>query len=88
MGACPVSGALSHIVGNGLMLVGDAAHHTEPITGGGIMAALQSGTIAGQVANKRCAKTIRRSECFENTKLSGTVPLVKHASARTKSKNS
>ncbi len=52
MGACPVSGALSHIVGNGLMLVGDAAHHTEPITGGGIMAALQSGTIAGQVANK------------------------------------
>ena len=52
LGACPVSGALSHIVGNGLMLVGDAAHHTEPITGGGIMAALQSGTIAGQVANK------------------------------------
>jgi len=52
MGACPVSGALSHIMGNGLMLVGDAAHHTEPITGGGIMAALQSGTIAGQVANK------------------------------------
>jgi digeranylgeranylglycerophospholipid reductase len=52
MGACPVSGALSHIVSNGLMLVGDAAHHTEPITGGGIMAALQSGTIAGQVANK------------------------------------
>jgi digeranylgeranylglycerophospholipid reductase len=34
------------------MLVGDAAHHTDPITGGGIMAALQSGTIAGQVANK------------------------------------
>jgi digeranylgeranylglycerophospholipid reductase len=52
MGACPVSDALSHIVSNGLMLVGDAAHHTEPITGGGIMAALQSGTIAGKVANK------------------------------------
>ena len=52
MGACPVSDALSHIVSNGLMLVGDAAHHTEPITGGGIMAALQSGTIAGQVASK------------------------------------
>ena len=52
MGACPVSDTLSHIVSNGLMLVGDAAHHTEPITGGGIMAALQSGTIAGQVASK------------------------------------
>jgi len=52
MGACPVSDALAHTVSNGLMLVGDAAHHTDPITGGGIMAALQSGTIAGQVANK------------------------------------
>ncbi|MFZ0925478.1 MAG: NAD(P)/FAD-dependent oxidoreductase [Halobacteriota archaeon] len=52
MGACPVSDALTHIVRDGLMLVGDAAHHTEPITGGGIMAALQSGTIAGKVANK------------------------------------
>jgi digeranylgeranylglycerophospholipid reductase len=52
MGACPVSDALPHTVHNGLMLVGDAAHHTDPITGGGIMAALQSGTLAGQVANK------------------------------------
>jgi digeranylgeranylglycerophospholipid reductase len=34
------------------MLVGDAARHTDPITGGGIMAALQSGTIAGVVASK------------------------------------
>jgi digeranylgeranylglycerophospholipid reductase len=52
MGACPVSDALPHTVRNGLMLVGDAAHHTEPITGGGIIAALQSGTLAGTVANK------------------------------------
>jgi digeranylgeranylglycerophospholipid reductase len=56
MGACPVSDALPHTVSNGLMLVGDAAHHTDPITGGGIMAALQSGTIAGQVANKAVRK--------------------------------
>ncbi|HYA32406.1 MAG TPA: NAD(P)/FAD-dependent oxidoreductase [Candidatus Bathyarchaeia archaeon] len=52
MGACPVSDALSRTVGDGLMLVGDAAHHTDPITGGGIMAALQSGTLAAQVASK------------------------------------
>jgi digeranylgeranylglycerophospholipid reductase len=52
MGGCPVSDALPTIVGDGLMLVGDAARHTEPITGGGIMAALQSGTIAGGVASK------------------------------------
>jgi digeranylgeranylglycerophospholipid reductase len=55
MGACPVSDALPHTVSNGLMLVGDAAHHTDPITGRGIMA-LQSGTIAGQVANKAVRK--------------------------------
>jgi digeranylgeranylglycerophospholipid reductase len=52
VGACPVSDALPTIVSDGLMLVGDAARHTEPITGGGIMAALQSGTIAGMVAKK------------------------------------
>jgi digeranylgeranylglycerophospholipid reductase len=52
MGGCPVSDELPTIVGDGLMLVGDAARHTEPITGGGIMAALQSGTIAGGVASK------------------------------------
>ena len=52
MGGCPVSDALPTIVGDGLMLVGDAARHTEPVTGGGIMAALQSGTIAGGVASK------------------------------------
>jgi digeranylgeranylglycerophospholipid reductase len=52
VGGCPVSDALPTIVGDGLMLVGDAARHTEPITGGGIMAALQSGTMAGLVASK------------------------------------
>jgi digeranylgeranylglycerophospholipid reductase len=52
VGGCPVSDSLPTIVGDGLMLIGDAARHTEPITGGGIMAALQSGTIAGVVASK------------------------------------
>jgi digeranylgeranylglycerophospholipid reductase len=52
VGGCPVSDSLPTIVGDGLMLIGDAARHTEPVTGGGIMAALQSGTIAGVVASK------------------------------------
>ena len=52
MGAVPVSDALETIVSDGLMLVGDAAHHTEPLTGGGIIAALESGMIAGAVARK------------------------------------
>jgi digeranylgeranylglycerophospholipid reductase len=52
MGGVPVSDALETIVSDGLMLVGDAAHHTEPLTGGGIIAALESGMIAGAVASK------------------------------------
>jgi len=56
VGGVPASDALKTTINDGLMLVGDAAHHTDPITGGGIMAALQSGTIAGQVANKAVRK--------------------------------
>lgn len=32
------------------MLVGDAAHHTEPATGDGIITAMDSGALAGRVA--------------------------------------
>jgi digeranylgeranylglycerophospholipid reductase len=34
------------------MLVGDAARHTEPMSGAGIMAAIDSGKTAGGVARK------------------------------------
>jgi digeranylgeranylglycerophospholipid reductase len=34
------------------MLVGDAAHQTDPLTGGGILNAMQAGAIAGEVAAK------------------------------------
>jgi len=37
---------------NGLLLVGDAARHVNPITGGGILQALQGGAIAGDVIAK------------------------------------
>jgi len=49
-GGIPVSGGIDKIYDGGLMLVGDAGHLTDPITGGGIKHALWSGEIAGQVA--------------------------------------
>ena len=49
-GGVPVSGGIDKIYDGGLMLVGDAGHLTDPITGGGIKHALWSGEIAGQVA--------------------------------------
>ncbi len=52
IGGVPLSDALKTIVSNGLMLIGDAARHTEPITGGGILTAIGGGTIAGEVAQK------------------------------------
>ena len=52
MGGVPVSGELETIVGNGLMLVGDAAHHCDPLTGGGVINAMEGGRIAGDVARK------------------------------------
>jgi digeranylgeranylglycerophospholipid reductase len=52
MGGTPLSDALKTLVSNGLMLVGDAARHTEPITGSGIPSAIRDGTIAGEVAQK------------------------------------
>ncbi|MGZ4934824.1 MAG: geranylgeranyl reductase family protein [Halobacteriota archaeon] len=52
MGGVPVSDALETIVSDGLMLVGDAAHHTLPLVGGGITTAMDGGAIAGRVAGK------------------------------------
>ena len=37
-------------IGNGVMLVGDAAHQTNPMTGGGIASGMKGGQIAGKVA--------------------------------------
>ena len=52
MGGVPVSDALTTIVSDGLMLVGDAAHHTLPLVGGGIITAMDGGALAGRVARK------------------------------------
>ena len=52
LGGTPVSDALKTTIGDGLMLVGDAARHTHPVTGGGMLQAIASGQIAGEVARK------------------------------------
>ncbi len=52
MGGVPLSDELRTVVGEGLMLVGDAAHHCDPLSGGGITSAMEGGKIAGEVASK------------------------------------
>jgi digeranylgeranylglycerophospholipid reductase len=50
MGGVPCTGGLKEIVGDNVMLVGDAAHQANPLTGGGITNAMKAGRIAGRVA--------------------------------------
>ena len=49
-GAVPVGYGLPRIVGDGIMLIGDAAHHSDPISGGGIANAMFSGKYAAETA--------------------------------------
>lgn len=49
-GAIPVGGPLAVTQKDNMLLVGDAAGHTHPITGGGVMSALVGGEIAGRLA--------------------------------------
>jgi len=46
----PVSGVLDGIVGDGLMLVGDAAGQLVPMTGAGVHSGVEAGRMAGGVA--------------------------------------
>jgi digeranylgeranylglycerophospholipid reductase len=54
-GAVPVSEPVETVRDN-LILVGDAARHTDPLTGGGIMHALIAGRIAGKVIGEAVEK--------------------------------
>jgi digeranylgeranylglycerophospholipid reductase len=47
-GAVPVSGNLAEYVADRFVLCGDAAHHTNPLTGGGII----SGILGGELASR------------------------------------
>ena len=50
VGGDPVGGMIKNLVKDNLMIVGDAAGHVNPLTGGGIITALEAGMYAGQVA--------------------------------------
>ena len=56
VGGVPCATTLKKIVGNGLMLVGDAAHQVNPISGAGIVTAMIAGQIAGRLAAEAIAK--------------------------------
>jgi digeranylgeranylglycerophospholipid reductase len=60
-GGVPVMPTLKQIVRDGFMLVGDAAHQANPISGGGIANAMIAGRIAGRVA----AEAVRAGDVSE-----------------------
>jgi len=49
-GGVPVSKTVKRMVTDGLMLVGDAAHTVNPMTGGGIIPGMRSGLLAAETA--------------------------------------
>ncbi len=51
-GGVPCTPTLQNIIGDQIMLVGDAAHQANPLSGGGIINAMIAGKIAGQVAGR------------------------------------
>ncbi|NQU05317.1 MAG: NAD(P)/FAD-dependent oxidoreductase [Calditrichaeota bacterium] len=55
-GGVPVARPLKDPLKDGFMVVGDAARHCNPLTGGGISAALIGGNAAGEVAAEAVSK--------------------------------
>jgi len=63
-GGVPVSPPLKQITGNGIMLVGDAARQTNPLSGGGIVNAMLAGRLAGKAAALAVKAGDVRESCF------------------------
>lgn len=61
-GGVPCAKPIEKPIADGIMLVGDAAHQINPMTGGGIVAGMKGGWIAGQVA----AEAIQNNDYSEN----------------------
>ncbi|OKY78592.1 MAG: Geranylgeranyl reductase flavoprotein [Candidatus Methanohalarchaeum thermophilum] len=51
-GGVPVASPLEEAVDDNVMLVGDSARQSDPLTGGGILNAIKAGKIAGEVAKE------------------------------------
>lgn len=49
-GGIPVAKTVKEMTADGLMLVGDAAHTVNPLTGGGIISGMRSGLLAAETA--------------------------------------
>lgn len=56
VGGVPTNKPMKNIVSDGIMIVGDAAHQANPLSGGGIISAMVAGQISGQVAAKAVKK--------------------------------
>jgi len=56
VGAVPLRGSIDRTITNGLLLVGDAARQSDPISGGGIYNSLHCGKIAGNVIAEAISK--------------------------------
>jgi digeranylgeranylglycerophospholipid reductase len=65
VGGVTCAPTLKQIVADGVMLVGDAAHQINPMTGGGIVTAMLAGKIAGRVAAAAIANGDVSSKCLE-----------------------
>ena len=64
-GGVPCAKPMEKPVADGIMLVGDAAHQINPMTGGGIVAGMKGGWIAGQVA----VEAIKKNDYSEDSLL-------------------
>ena len=63
-GGVPCAKPMEKPVADGIMLVGDAAHQINPMTGGGIVAGMKGGWIAGQVAAEAIKKNDYSEDCL------------------------
>lgn len=70
VGGVPCAPTLDKIVSDGLMLVGDAAHQANPVSGGGITSGMIAAKIAGQVAAAAILEgNLSEKRLFEYVKL-------------------
>jgi digeranylgeranylglycerophospholipid reductase len=62
-GGIPVSGGVAEFVGDGIMLVGDAAQQVHPITGGG----MTFGMLAAKMAAEVAAEAVKKGDYSKET---------------------
>ena len=86
VGGVPVSAPIERTTASGLMLIGDAARMANPITGGGILHAMDSGMMAGEVAASAISRgdvSVKALEEYE-TRWRSTIGAVIERSYRVK----